>query len=101
MAWENRSGQQYYYRKEWRNGTCVSSYIGKGELGQAIAGIIELEKDEKQLERALWNMEKAEIKAVDSLLGELIKLTRAVTGMALVSAGYHQHKRQWRKKRNE
>jgi hypothetical protein len=100
MGLEQRKGNLYYYEKRRQGGRAVSSYIGGG-----LAALFAQERAEEEAIRAaaareLFERKKAEINQieteVDRAVNRLIELAEA----ELIAAGYHQHKRQWRKRRN-
>ncbi len=95
MAWAKG---RYYRRQHWRSGTCFTEYIGAGPLADLAAAL-----DER--DRALRAPSKqALLKELDRTADDLIAFTEAVnvlTAGALLLNGYHQHKRQWRKRRGE
>jgi hypothetical protein len=99
MAWEARGNNAYYYRKR-RIGRCVvSEYVGSGETAGLIAGMDVLDQEQRQAQRMMDAVAR-EARVMDdtdaALLADLLAtLTRAV----LVTNGFHQHKRQWRRRR--
>ena len=95
MAWETREGKAYYYQKKWVNGTCQSRYVGAGELGRIAATLDEL----TTIERRRLRKEREAQAAIDREINALGDLVRAYSGAVLLLAGYHTHRRQWRKKR--
>lgn len=102
MAYESRNGRQYYYRKVWRDGTCRSEYIGSGETAALIAQLDSVDQERRQLEAAQQRQARAEFAELARTPPELAALlsdARRATAEALEAAGYHQHKRQWRKQR--
>ena len=42
MAWEERNGNQYYYRKRRQGNRVVSEYVGKGAWIHAVATLEKL-----------------------------------------------------------
>lgn len=100
MAWEERGGQRYYYRKVWKDGRCFSVYEGGG-LGAEIAA----QRDEAAREAARrvtlnTRAELAAFDAVDAIIDKEWLRVRSAAAEALEAVGYHRHKRQWRLKRN-
>ncbi len=97
MGWEQRGNNRYYYRKE-RDGSRVKSvYVGRGEIAHLIS---QFQSSSTAVERiALANRlpESTKAEATLDLATELIQL---VTNAALLTAGFHTHHRQWRRKRN-
>ena len=95
MAWEQRANQRYYYRKR-RDGPCVvSEYVGTGELAEIAAALDALEREAGQARRRRW----AAIRAFDAQVDQACDLVQALARGALLVAGHHLHKGQWRKAR--
>jgi hypothetical protein len=102
MGWENRNGKRYYYEKERQGNKVVSRYIGAGRLAPLVADLNQLRKERRQQER--WEAQMArneftELAATPEDLTLLLEQAQSAAAAALVEAGYHLHKRQWRKKR--
>jgi hypothetical protein len=102
MAWEQRKGRAYYYRKVWQDGTCRSEYVGRGRTAGLISEIEQLRQEshtQERGERQIARNEFAELAATPEALVLLLERARSEVARALEAAGYHQHKRQWRKQR--
>ena len=101
MALENRGSRQYLYRKRRRGGRVVSEYVGIGS-GYA-AHIVQIldayERQERQERREAWLDVVDADKALDAQLDEVTELVNVYADALMISTGYHQHKRQWRKQR--
>ncbi len=98
MAWEERTrGGRYYVRKRWQNGRCVSEYIGAGEYGALLAGFDEATRREQRRERAMRRREEES----DAAFDEVTEIASIVTTAALLIAGCHTHKGQWRRRRDD
>jgi hypothetical protein len=50
--------------------------------------------------RELFDRKKAEINRIDSEVDRAVRYLIEMAEAELIAAGYHQHKRQWRKRRN-
>ena len=101
MGWETRGGREYYYRKE-RDGQRVRSvYIGTGETARLLAQFDVLLNDERESERAQIRRERAQWEKHDAEIDSLCALIETLTTGALLAAGFHTHKRQWRRTRYE
>lgn len=99
MAFENRKGRSYYYRKE-RDGSRVRSvYIGTGETAQIIAQFDSWGDTQRQEARELEARRRESILAIDRELDALAQIVKQITDASLIAKGYHRHKRQWRRKR--
>ena len=95
-AWEQRGNNIYYYRKE-RQGTRVkSTYVGRGEMAHLIS---QFQASSAVVERFARADGVNESKKAEAALDLALELIQLVTKAALWTAGFHTHKRQWRRKR--
>lgn len=100
MGWEQRGDKSYYYKKE-RSGSSVRSvYVGRGEVAQLVSKLHSSSSDLEKLVRAKRSIEADELDRVEATLDRAIELTQLFTQAALLTAGFHTHHRQWRRKRN-
>ena len=100
MGWEQRGNNSYYYKKE-RNGSRVKSvYVGRGDIAHMVSKLQSSSADLEKLMRAKKSIEADELERVEATLERAIELTQLFTQAALLSAGFHTHHRQWRRKRN-
>lgn len=99
MAWETRGNREYYYEKEWINGRCVSTYHGRGELAELFPQLEEGRRLQKRRERMLEQQRREAIEMLDKQIDELFEINKDLVDALFLINGYHQHKRQWRKKR--
>lgn len=100
MAWENRNGNLYYYQKEREGNRVFSRYIGKGSLAYDFSILEEYGRKEKRHKRNLKRLEREEIEAVENQVNEICEMVKTLVDASLLANGWHQHKRQWRRKRN-
>lgn len=98
MGWEVRHGTEYYYRKSWHQGRCISEYIGNGSSAQAIATIEAIDRQKEMLRRFEWQAVKNEQLAIDQALDQARAAIRGVVNPVLRLTGHYQHKGQWRKR---
>jgi hypothetical protein len=99
MGWEDRNGRRYYYRKE-RDGERVRSvYSGRGETANLIAQFEAMQSDKREEQRLLARMERERVQEQDAELDALGELIRELAAATLIAHGYHQHKREWRRRR--
>ena len=102
MGWEERRGHTYYYRKERQGRHVISTYCGRGEIAALFAELDGLDRQRRQqeaMERQIARNEFPDLAADPPELTRLLAEARAVVAEALTAAGYHQHKREWRKRR--
>ena len=92
---------RYCYKSRREGGRVVTEYLGSGDLAQAIADLDYWERKARKLrqerERAAQDRERAIDRDIDAA-GDLL---RALAQGVLLASGYHQHKGQWRKRRDE
>ncbi len=99
MGWETRGNREYYYEKEWIDGKCVSKYRGTGELAVLIGQLERGRRLERRQDRAAEARKRVSAGSIDSEIDQLSKLNKSLVDALFLINGYHQHKRQWRKKR--
>jgi hypothetical protein len=101
MGWEQRRGRFYYYWKVRQGGRVRSVYFGGGIIANLCAELDcsgRLERHVKSADERAGRHAEAEI---DRQLNQCEVTLVAQIHAALVTAGYHSHKGQWRKKRRE
>lgn len=103
MAWERRkdTGNRYYYRScRLPNGRIIKEYLGTGYRGAQAPEADGLKRAEQilalQRRRALLE----HIQHVAAPLVEMCELDDVITAAALLAAGFHRHKGEWRKRRH-
>ena len=99
MAWEERNGNLYYYRKRRQGNRVVSEYVGKGAWIHAMATLEKRERDRLRYEHWKKRQEINEYEDMRSRLNGAMDSVRDLVQAALLLNGYHTHKGQWRKKR--
>lgn len=97
MAWENG----YYVRKRRRGGTVTTEYIGAGPVAELIAQLDTIERQTRQEAREAVKRMMAEQDAIDAEIDAVGAELGAVVDAVLLVNGYRQHKRQWRKQRDQ
>ncbi len=96
MGWEQRGNNRYYYKKE-RDGSRVKSvYVGRGQIAHVIS---QFQASSTAVERIVRANRESESKKAEASLELATDLIQLVTNAALLTAGFHTHKRQWRRKR--
>lgn len=97
MGWDKRG---YYYQARKVNGRVIREYIGAGVVGETIAAIDEMERDEREWQRFLEKKEREEYDEIEKQVEEVNSLADLLARAALQAAGFHQHNRgEWRKRR--
>jgi hypothetical protein len=100
MGLEQRHSNVYLYRKERRGRTVHSVYVAGGEAAKVFQASDALIRQIKAEERQAELEERDGGRDQARRLNALSKACQALAGLALIEAGYHQHKRgEWRKRR--
>jgi len=99
MAWEERGEHRYYYRKKREGDRVVTEYIGAGEIAHIIADTEQSHKRLHALMRVQAQAEQAAERAQDAALDALDTQVHDLAAAALLLAGCHTHRGQWRKRR--
>jgi hypothetical protein len=99
MGWEQRGTYQYYYRKERDGDKVKSTYAGRGQIALMVAQIQESSPLLERLARTIKSPEVVKQEKAEAAIGEATNLIQLITQAALLSAGFHTHRRQWRRKR--
>jgi hypothetical protein len=100
MAWEERAGRRYYYRKVRKGGRVFSVYEGGG-LGGRLAEARDAERrKERGRETRTLRAELARQGAIDAKIDAAWLIVESAAQEALESSGYHLHKREWRLRRD-
>jgi hypothetical protein len=99
MAWENRNGRHYYYRKRRVGRRVISEYQGGGAYGALFAELDEYDRDQLQAKQRAERGELARWMACDQEVNRVLDLCTDLASAALLVSGYHTHKGQWRRMR--
>lgn len=103
MAWEQRknTSQRYYYRsRRLPNGRVVKTYHGTGHCGARAAEVDRRKRAEQELQHHRHRALLEHIQHVAAPLDKLCEACDLITEAVLLSAGYHNHRGEWRKKRH-
>ncbi len=96
MGWEQG---KYYTRSRKVNGRVVREYVGGGEVGALVAQFDAIERERRTYERECWRIEKEQIETLDEPVAKVCEMADLVAKAALVAAGFHQHRGEWRRRR--
>lgn len=96
MTWRNNA----YYRSRRTGNRVRAEYVASGYIGYLL-----LQKDlsdqvRQQAEQEAWQAEMAKQDALDQEIDAVGRHLQALVDAAFLVAGYHTHKRQWRKQRH-
>ncbi len=100
MAWEERNGKTYYYQKRREGGRVISEYAGHGWLGDLASYTDSRERHERKVARLALQDLQVETRRVDRLIGTYRAEVQQLVKDTLQQAGFHQHKGQWRFRRD-
>jgi hypothetical protein len=99
MGLEERDGRLCYYRKERRGTRVRSVYVCTGETARLLSLLDASRAQEEKLKQELTKMERKQFEAHDSAVEHACSMIETLTSAALLAAGLHTHKRQWRRRR--
>jgi hypothetical protein len=99
MGWERRGANSYYYRKEREGSRVKSVYVGNGEIAHLISQFQGSSDTLERLTRTNDSIKALESEKAEAFLEQSIELIHLFTQAALLTAGFHTHHRQWRRKR--
>jgi hypothetical protein len=96
MGWKIINGRRYYDKSEREGGRAKSTYFGAGEAGTLMARMVAFDR---AAEREELREERQESDAEETAVSEWFDQVQAVAEAAMIEAGFHKHKGQWRRKR--
>lgn len=99
MAWEDRNGRQYYYRKRREGRRVISEYYGSGEFAELLANLDYLDREEERTKGQAQQRELEGWLALEREVNQTLDRCSDLTIAALLIAGLHTHKGQWRRDR--
>src|SRR5689334_19707385 len=100
MGWEQRGTNQYYYRKERDGSRVKSTYVGRGEIAHMVAQIQSSSAVIEKCARHMRSPKQVKHDKAEAALDRATDLIQLFTEASLLTASFHTHKRQWRRKRN-
>ncbi len=101
MAWESRRGGQYYYQKKRIGGRVVSEYVGVGAFAQALSCLEAADQTERAVEQEWKREARRREEEADAALDAVTDMATILTTAALLAAGCHTHRGQWRRRRGQ
>ncbi len=100
MGWEKRErGGLYYTRSRKVDGRVVREYFGTGPLAEIVALEDDLERLQKEEERAYCREERERLEQSAGFLRELEEACEVLTRAHLLAAGCRKHRGEWRRRR--
>jgi hypothetical protein len=97
MTW-CRQGR-YFYRSRREGQRVVSEYRGCGDAGALLAEIDNRAAHAREAARRALREEADQTRQLDAALADIYLAADQAASAALHGAGYHLHKRSWRRKR--
>ena len=77
-----------------------SVYVGRGEIAQMVAQLQSSSPLFERFARSMKSPQQVQQEKVEAALEQASDLIELITEASLLAAGFHTHKRQWRRKRN-
>lgn len=99
MPWEKRGNQQYYYRARRVGRKVVREYFGRGCVARTAARQDEAARTARQEQRQAVQAVKDELAPLLAEMQELEAGVQLLMHAELLAAGYHQHRGNWRRRR--
>jgi hypothetical protein len=99
MGWKQINGRRYFYKSEREGGRVKSTYFGAGQGGLLMAEMIAFEQLERAEERERERGEREGSDAEERAISDWFDGVQAVADAAMIAAGFHKRKGQWRRKR--
>ena len=103
MAWEQRknTSRRYYYRsRRLPDGRVIKTYHGTGQRGAQAADADRRKSAERCLQLRRHRAQLEHFQHVAAPLVELCEACDVITQAALLAAGYHRRKGEWRNRRH-
>jgi len=100
MGWEQRGNNRYFYRKEREGSRVKSVYVGRGEIAHMVAQLQSSSPLIERFARSMKSPDEIKFEKAEAALDQASDLIELITEASLLAAGFHTHKRQWRRKRN-
>ena len=101
MSLEYRNSKPVYYRNVRRGGKPRKEYVARGVAAELVADIDQTSKEQRKQHREAEKQARLRLGRADESITALDSCSNLLVHAALLSAGYHQHKREWRLKRGQ
>ncbi len=101
MAWERRrNGRRYYYQsRRQADGRVAKVYLGSGRRAELNAQRLAELNAKREVELAELHAVQASLASLDGLTAEVRQDTDLLATATLLAHGLHQHRGEWRRKR--
>ena len=100
MTWEERNGTRRYYRERRKDGRVIRTHFGSGPGAELIARIHNLTRKERLAAERVLLDEQHQIELAEQPLIEFCRLCELAFLTAMLRAGYHFQKNEWRKRKS-
>src|SRR5579871_4275907 len=101
MSWDKRGKNGPYYYRSIRVGVRVRKvYVGRGQQAEEVARQIEQQRKERQAQREAQKREQGQMSVAEQRLQEIQDLADALMRAVFIGMGLHEHKGEWRRRRN-
>ena len=103
MSWDRkgRSRSRFFYLSVRVGGRVKKVYVGKGPKARAAAQILKERKEAWMAARIARQRIMEQTIEADRLLGDFIREVNVLTAATMLVAGWHNHKGQWRRRRDD
>lgn len=88
------------HKKERSGGSVKSVYVGRGEVAHMISKLQSSSALIERFARTMRSSEQVKLEKAEAALEQASELIQLTTQAALLTTGFHTHKRQWRRMRN-
>ena len=99
MAWERRGDRLYYYQSERVDGRVRKRYVGRGEVAELVAHADETRRAVRERRRQDERAELERARELSEAGAELDAVAEILARAEMVAAGYHDHRGEWRRRR--
>jgi hypothetical protein len=99
MSWNRKGRHAYFYRSIRLGDRVVKEYLGRGEEAEEAAQRIEERRKTRQSQREARIDELARLAVAEQHLRDFHELVNVLVRATLLAAEYHEHRGQWRKRR--
>ncbi|MBV8316763.1 MAG: hypothetical protein JOZ53_17635 [Planctomycetaceae bacterium] len=99
MGWKRINGREYYYKSERVGGRVRSTYFGSGELATAVAALEAEAREGREAGRRERRAARDQADAEERAIAAWFDGIQAVAEAAMIAAGFHKHRGQWRRRR--
>ncbi len=99
MAIEMRNGKSYYYTSRRIGSRVVREYQGCGLVANLSAWLDEINRALRQIDRDLERLRRTKKHRINEKLRTWLARINATVADTMLANGWHQHNREWRRKR--